>query len=127
MKNNQLQLVTFEQAQRLKAAGFDWRAPYGYGRGKFGLELGRIYDSQPFAVPAPTVALALKWMRDLKVKSACVEIGASPSYDGGVDYNYEIRIYGEDDYEVFHSNVSFGTYESAESALLDELLTLTEK
>ena len=65
-KQKQLQLVTLEQAERLRQAGFDWETDFYYW------EAGRLYrtialfshNQSDIAVPA--VALALKWFRDVK-------------------------------------------------------------
>ena len=106
MNTKQLQLVTFEQEAKLKALGFDWIP-------KFTRQL-------------PAVALALKWLRDVKnIQSDVnyIEIARlSPKiiykgrYQNNVLYEY---------IEKFTN--SFDTYEAAESALLDELLTVLEK
>ena len=118
MKNNpefELHLVTFDQAKRLKAAGFNWFAPAWYHPNGEDLFPGtHLNHSQNEAVSAPTVALALKWMRDVK----------------GV--LYEIRISGE----LFRGAVltdghwSFTRYyerwDRVESAVLYELLSMIE-
>ena len=94
-KQKKLQSITFEQAKRLIKAGFDWTVPSYYS--------------------VPTVALALKWMRD--EKKAIYLIGSN-----GEEVVFCGEISGID-----CRGVSFKTFEAAESNLLDEFLTLLEK
>jgi hypothetical protein len=118
MKNEeQLALVTFEQAKKLKMAGFNWMCGKRYISGY--LFDGEVHQDDPDNIcPAPTVALALKWLRDVKrLKSTIVfhfdhtvanplgyyKYGASTGWGEGIG--------------------NFDTYEDAESALLDKLLT----
>lgn len=97
--NNQLQLVTFEQAKRLKAAGFDWETlRYFHADGEFldddadkseynwnssdvktltWLIHGDNHPDEADVCSAPTVALALKWMRDKHKLSGEVYASAS--------------------------------------------------
>jgi hypothetical protein len=114
MNNTELQFVTFEQAKRLKAAGFDWKGEYCYytdeqvHRGSV-----RNHNRENDEWSAPTVALALKWMRDVK-GFQCAVINWADCYGiMTVDNRFCLRYYP--------------TYEAAESALLDELLNLIEK
>ena len=115
MNTKQLQLVTFGQAKSLKALGFDWvdcsettgLSPIAY------MEV--IQDNRP------TVALALKWIRDEKRIPCSVEFNGCV-YEGC----YAIKefppklhwVSGDDTYD---------TYEAAESELLDELIKLLER
>ena len=94
MNNTELQLVSYEQAVRLKELGFDYKC----------IEI---------CFTTPTVALALKWMRDVK------------GMKGFVSYDVRSRLWF---YSIAYTDLapSFETYELAESALLDELLTLLE-
>jgi hypothetical protein len=118
MKNNpefELNLVTFEQAKRLKAAGFDWFAPAWYHPNGEDLFPGtHLNHSQTEAFSAPTVALALKWMRD--VKGMLYEIKISEGHlRGGVlaDEHWRFTPYYE-------------RWDRVESALLYKLLTIIE-
>jgi hypothetical protein len=133
MNKEQLQLVTFEQAKKLKALGFDWETQDMYWSdgdledcmGLYNHNNGGVYDEKTYS--APPVALALKWVRDKK------------NIQCGVDYvenmfnpinkifykgHYQNLVVGEI-YEKFTQK--FDTYEAAEYALLDKLLTVLEK
>jgi hypothetical protein len=138
MNNTQLQLVTYEQAKRLKEAGFDWKqcattkGPIGQcytpsGEMLLTTNLLRFSDT-PFVsvtdcVSASTVALALKWMRDVKGVACAVNV------------RNEIRVFSNKStyapifikHGITTEGKTCDTYESAESELLDELLTLFEK
>lgn len=116
MNNKQLQLVTYEQAKKLKAAGFDWPCEYAYhedggfcavGKCDAWNHYGRENSSLPNGYSAPTVALALKWLRDVKGLHGAI----ARNFNG----NWHHMGKGDSD-----------TYESAESALLDEILKLLE-
>ena len=120
MNKKQLQLVTFEQAKRLKALGFDWSAYNFYDATQDNLLcLNPLvcfvsnHNKSKTKISAPTVALALKWFSDVKKIRHSVQI----------NNGYYGFISGEDLWE----SKDFSTYESAESALLDELLTILEK
>ena len=132
----ELQLVSFKQAQRLKAAGFDWEvytiwfnhpevSKCPHIRYKDDIMDWNNYTK--FEYSAPTVALALKWMRDVHYLFGEVKIGNEPR---GLFF-----------FEVFSKNGEFlcgsylegddfsghyDTYEAAESALLNELFNVLE-
>jgi hypothetical protein len=119
---NQLQLVTYEQATMLKKLGFDIET-YKYYCDKYPIHGITLNDAYHFGnwnesdknFSAPTVALALKWFRDEKDIEYSIEYGA----------NYFWHIHN-----ISHENtcdVGLETYDEAESALLDELLTILEK
>jgi len=133
MQEKQLQLVNYEQAKKLKSKeiGFDWVCKTHFRKGWNELN-GVLFvcDGCPYknceeCIPAPTVALALKWFRDVKgiANRVCYEY----------DHFCEISsIKGKLSY--FYSNSKqgcigecFDTYEAAESALLDALLGYCEK
>ncbi len=133
MDNNYLELVTSEQAKKLKAVGFDWPVDYRYDT-KGGLCL-RAHQPWNFndrrvatqsEISAPTVALALKWMRDVKGLQCGVDPAPwgeraeddTPRYCG----HWIERVSELDAYTSYSD-----TYEAAESALLDELLTLIKE
>lgn len=146
MNSKSLQLVTFEQAKRLHRLGFNYPVPsYYYGDAIRPKERGRLCirersdlrgfkgwknwkDWQPTAndirYAAPTVALALKWMRDVKH----VPCGVYPRSF----WNSELDMADLEPAE-YHAcgkvldrviDIARDTYEAAESALLDELLNL---
>lgn len=126
MDNNQLQLVTFDQAKKLKEAGFDWPTLHTYcadGTRAVGFYASN-YNAENVFCSAPYCCLALKWMRDVKGVQCCVN-GVIPGcqavdYEGEYKFNFETR--GQ-----VRSTRQYRTYEQAESALLDELLKLIEK
>ena len=125
MNTKELQLVTFEQARRLRAIGFDWFCEYYYNEGDI-KNLVKFYcrnHSNSFQNSTPTVALALKWFRD--VKGIIANIG----YDVWLE-PLEINFIGSCYLENGRRYINIGkfdTYEDAESALLDKLLNILEK
>jgi hypothetical protein len=125
---HQLQLVTRRQAEKLARLGFDWECEYSYAEAEVVLLGGRTNTYHRDAgyvsrFTAPAVAHALKWVRDEKGLFGCVDF-AIANFRKGYFYNY---------FSFSNKNITgkgkelFGEYEAAESALLDELLTLLEK
>jgi len=125
----QLQLVTFEQAKRLHKLGFNWAVNEVYGNG------GRLYGVEYHfhinvvnMIKAPTVALALKWCRDEKKIDNSVEFcgynefGARKWYES-VYYKFKEELNAGHRIMVIRNK----SYSVAESALLDEILTILEK
>ena len=125
MYKDRLQLVTFEQAKRLKALGFDWETQMKYGNDDFAHSwryslmpigmMGSPATKEEFR--APTVVLALKWFRDEK------EINNGVGrYSNGFYYGwFFIKSTG-----LRHRAVGKDIYEAAESLLLNKLLTFLE-
>ncbi|MDR1339470.1 MAG: hypothetical protein LBK58_05405, partial [Prevotellaceae bacterium] len=75
-------------------------------------------------ISAPSVPLALKWFRDEKnLKNEVRFYYCSDSYE---TYYYQGFLDCKN-YKQLLSTPHFDTYEAAESALLDELLTVLEK
>jgi len=89
----ELELCSHEQAKRLKELGFDWNSQL-------------------------TVALALKYMRD--VKGICTGITCKGIHCKWYEASYIHNNWHE------HIQCLFNTYEAAEIGLLDELLTLID-
>ena len=133
MKTKKLQFVTFSQSKRLEALGFDWPVPSFYFKTgelciKDKSELSGCKNwrswyyweaTKGIRFSAPTVALALKWMRDVKSIPNVVSIDDFDYYSGYFimdNIKYEI---------VTHGHIE--TFETAESALLDELITILEE
>jgi len=117
MENNQLQLVTNEQAQRLKKLGFHWKCSTMYSDERLSKSFygnHNNWDDDDLA-SAPTVALALKWFRDVKEKFGVLGI------DECIDTVRFYNMVGSEE------SKHFDTYDAAESALLDGLLTIIEK
>ena len=116
MNEHELQRVTLEQAKKLKALGFDWKVYHWYNSDG---SLSTSWDTHSrnqdgYSIAAPTVALALKWMRDVKGIDCGVAIGAGKRYFAAFScYGVLIKITGK-------KGVIPNTYEAAESALLDD-------
>ena len=120
----ELQIVSFEQAQRLKAAGFDWLLKEFYNpRGIFETEYTQSKKNwnKGIYISAPTTALALKWMRDVK------NVQNGVMYYETID-GRELHYYGRHQTVPLYRNTkSFDTHEEAESALLDGILNDLDK
>jgi len=119
MNDKQLQLVTFEQAKRLKALGFDWETYNFYDKLQDNLLClnplicfidNHNKDKKKYS--APTVALALKWFRDVKNIDSGVERISHKDKRGW----YLISKGFENYTDIFED------YESVESELLNELV-----
>jgi len=118
MNTKELQLVTFEQAKRLKKAGFNWLTEDFYDKkGIYLIDIEKCQNKRQNRYSAPTIALALKWFRDEKNQIGTVSIryAGENTLKGFVGYINTGEIY-----------VLADAYESAESALLDELLDILE-
>jgi len=131
---NQLQLVTFEQAKKLKALGFDWPTHEAY-RFEDGEPLGVFmcidalnHNEFEDTISSPTVALALKWCRDVKVIYCSAEFHGFGKYGKNPKYAavYYIYKHGKEAATRFPALEMLDTYEAAESSLLDELLNVLE-
>ena len=124
---NELQTVSFDQAQRLKAAGFNWEVDKHYDpydhlphtniAGDFDVN-SRALDG---SISAPTVALALKWMRD--VKGIANAVNPIWSYDDDAVFYQDLYFYR---IKWCGTHKDYVTHEEAENALLDELLNVLE-
>ncbi|OJV40852.1 MAG: hypothetical protein BGO29_14895 [Bacteroidales bacterium 36-12] len=141
MKTNELQLVSFEQARKLKRMGFDWECDHLYN-GELLVRTDCFFDRKDLDIKlysnwndagydwndgvekewtsAPTVTLALKWFRDTKNLTCWIDRNATGYYFGISKVDNGTTIYLS--YE--EKELEFETYEQAESALLDELLKL---
>ena len=140
MNDQQLQLVTFEQARRLKKLGFNWpvhekfnlegmggmrehytlvKSPLGdWNHPNWNGEGHVEHDGKENYVSCPETALALKWFRDVKrmffrITYFFIESKNSIAWVGLINTKVET------------SNCD--TYEAAESALLDALIEQAEK
>jgi hypothetical protein len=126
METKQLQLVTFEQAKRLKELGFDWETTYYYRKWYGDYQLREDHssnfngweetvDPKEKLMSAPTVALALKWFRDEKGFDYSIIKGRLP-----FEYSYTFL-------NGARGRLHFKSYETTERALLDELLNILEE
>jgi hypothetical protein len=122
MKEKQLQLVTFEQAKRLKKAGFNWSTAEFYRPdGTADIYVHWNYNDRGY-FSAPSVALALKWFRDEKA----YRVSVMDTREGKFGYRIFIKYHTEYDIEYQYSITNYDTFDAVESALLDELLRLVE-
>lgn len=120
--------VSFEQAQRLKQLGFDWKVNKGYSHFpgekikscNFQQEdVNTIYSKWCFS--APSLAQAQKWLRD--VKGIALNITA---HDGGFYQWEKIYLPKAPEYEgdITPDIKQYATYEKALSAGIDRTLEL---
>jgi hypothetical protein len=125
-EKEQLSLVSYGQAKRLNAVGFDWECSGYYwksenrGRGHEIINHNKYDDYS-----APTVALALKWFRDERNLTGLIARNATDWYFEICKAGCGTSVYFSPDSFCYEDG--FETYESAESTLLDELLTILEK
>ena len=132
MKDNQLQIVTYGQAKRLKELGFDWECSNYYCRinktlHKFNNQIEMNSNNFPSNISAPIVALALKWCRDVKNIdfhiSRCI-LETENLWDNSIHYGKEFIFYINNN---LCNYLPFETCDLAESALLDEILNILEQ
>jgi len=121
MQDKSLQLVSYEQAQKLKELGFNWECKDCY---IYDDELNDYYllnlitqdfnnnkENKYDYTSAPSIALALKWFRDERgIK--CYVINGEANM-GTYYFNDE-----------WDGTIEYATYEECESALLDKLIEL---
>ena len=115
----QLQLCSHKQSLRLKELNFDWHTTHYYNPEGAPVD-SKFWERENWNAPksnkscsAPNIAHALMWIRSK---------GFTYSLVDNIEMEWQFRLYGEVDYSKKYS-----TYELAESALLDKLLTLLEK
>jgi hypothetical protein len=130
MNTKELQRVNREQAKRLKKLGFDRRVVYYFDKTQDdGLVTNPLicfadnHNKDETKISAPTVALALKWIRDEKKLLCFVSCwyGSTTKYE----WLWQGRVIIINKHPI--ETAFYATYEAAESALLDKLLTLLEK
>ena len=116
MYSDQLQLVNFEQAKRLKDVGFDWGCNHLFSKDGVLLPCNGLCNHNQYNVgfSSPAVALVLKWFRD--VKDVANDVYYS---NGGWVYSFSS---GYSNFVSHNDAHKIPIYEVAESALLDELL-----
>ena len=141
MNDKKLQLVSFSQAKRLKAAGFDWEVDNFYNgedlvycwmffdrtaedlRSNYNCKFEWEYGTVQEFISAPTVALALKWMYTVHNIYGCVMKMDWFKEPGQFEYRYILP--NSENYSC--GSYRFDTPDEAGSYLLDELLTILEK
>ena len=130
MNNHELQIVTIEQAKKLKELGFDWRVDLVFASETDHhnqTRKGMLYGTKGFRnsadrgdsdYAAPTVALALKWiMDDGRRVLYCID------YHWNKIWQFSWRFsHSKGDRQGYY----YDTYEAAESALLDAILETME-
>jgi hypothetical protein len=119
----QLELVTFEQAKLLKEAGFDWdvnyyywKTPGGYWDGDYTPDASN-QNTLPHTISRPTIALALKWLREVRKIHATIE----PAFNFS---RWFVAIHNADEMVWERIRPSFHTHDLAESAALTHALNL---
>ncbi|MDR3132997.1 MAG: hypothetical protein LBU42_03115 [Prevotellaceae bacterium] len=133
MNTKQLQLVTFEQAVRLKKLGFDWETTESYDAFLQTLQplnpFPRNFNDKVYTVnghalaSAPTVALALEWVRENWLLADWLDFSGEYDEDGEPRF-YSNYLFGK---EPRKTSKKAMPRKSIESALLDELLNVLEK
>ena len=117
-ETKELQLVTCEQAKRMEAVGFNLKTYNWYDDNILKDDESSICFGR--MIYAPTVALALKWFRDVKSINSHMIMCVGNKWAG--------MYYDENDCPgIIDEYNTFDTYEAAESELLDELLTILEQ
>lgn len=126
-----LQLVTIKQAKKLKKIGFDWECDRYYAlvtdyHNQW--EKGRIYRNSCVnnvleVASCPTVALALKWFRDIKNDNGEILCSVNGEKPRNMEFYFSINSFFKSNF-VDCEDIRYETYEDAESACLDELLRL---
>ena len=121
----QLQLVTFEQAKKLKEAGFDYETHYGYWA------IGNEDNSYPHlqsrntqyddSIDAPTVALALQFIFEKYSILGYVKLCCHSTGNRGYIYYFDVIC---DKNKSRESADVYSAPNKAQSALLDELLKI---
>jgi len=115
-KQNELQIVSMEQAIKLKKLGFEWEWHRFWNIIHKQYYDGNYRPYNNIMAPAPTVALALKWLRD--VKSISVEIlSKGINFDVGV---YELSNQSEN--ALYYIPI-LNSYEESEMCGLDNALS----
>ena len=133
MSDKELQRVTKGQGEGLKALGFDWPVDHVWRKEewgddwnfKHGAVINPSFPIQNFnryalgwLISAPTVSLALKWLRDTKP----VRCGISPCLK-----SYRYRLNTSHRFIDEKESGDFDTHDAAESALLDAVLEELKK
>lgn len=125
-----MQLVTFKQAKRLKALGFDWNTKTFYHPDGTADIYCCCNHNKTGMVSAPTVALALKWLRDKKQAFTTILFKRDLDHRPYYVVAFAGRLFsgqrGELTVEDFKQSCPH-TYEEAEKFLLDEMLTTLKK
>ena len=131
----QLQLVTFEQGERLRALGFDWGTSAYWWHNPIDREwcfretpnlLTKNNPKFDNEIAAPAVALALEWVREEKGLHGMVDCNASGWFWIICKVNGTfIKDWGDEGDD--ENSGCFTTHKAAQLVLLTEILILLEK
>lgn len=125
-------IVTFEQAQRIKRLVFSWKTTAYYVDGSLdynnpinwntneGLDENGEYQEEDEYCSAPTVSEALDWVREEKRVICAVDV----DYFDGWYYTGKYQDMTKTDFQYTDS---FDDHHLASSALLDAVLTYLEQ
>jgi len=119
----ELQLVSLEQAKKLKELGFDWFVNLNYFRNETMINKSVSdfnYNKDIDFTSAPPIALALKWFRDVKGVLNSVNISGQDANHYNIWYEYITP-------NSYEQSTPFLYYEECESALLDALIEYVEE
>lgn len=133
----QLQLVNFEQAQRLKALGFNWEvnayyvaaAATPFDEPLFATGMGlddwgrNNFNVDKSICSAPTIALALKWIREAKFITSFIEAKNDDVFYWHFYWYVDISDRGLEKMDCLGNANS---YEDAEFALLNRIMAYLE-
>lgn len=136
-----LPLLTFTQSKRAKSVGFDWPTEYSYShwnspatdgpgvRKNWNALTYELWGKKMPLTSAPEIALFLQWCREVKGFECGVSICIYDDYPHQWFDGYEFRIYKSevDRINSVKTSFKFDTHTEAETALVNELLTILEK
>jgi len=137
MQDKSLQIVSYEQAQKLKKLGFEWEVQHYYDL-TFGLfnyegKPNHNFNDNTATISAPTIALALKWFRDERGIPNGISVIDNGEYALFLSEYIENYVSSDDSIDDEGNDVNTKvvcldmpdvTYEECESALLDKLIEL---
>jgi hypothetical protein len=127
MENNtQLQRLTFDQAKRAKAVGFDWAVKWHYLSNDKPIESQYWLDFNAASdiLSAPENALFLQWAREVKGVHGMIDISTDNANWGYAIQNVkDLDIKPTWSYQFYHGE----SHAKAETALVDEILNVLER
>jgi len=122
--------VSLETAKLLKQAGFDWETikAYGQDEGLYGtICISRNFNAEKGFIAAPSLAVAQKWLREIRHRS----IEVKSFVDGTVDNRGKWWIWHVYDFNppidwvlLMSSDCRYSTYEEAQEASIKKALEI---